>query len=299
MIQGKRLELTAKLSRIILGVILIFAAVMKGMDLVRFQREIELLLESFRLPPTDLIAIASGVVAGLTLLIEFAIGSMLVLNYRSRHTSIYALLLLVSFSAVIVWVILSDSVTDCGCFGVLLKRSPYVALLEDGLMIGLSLLSLMSHVSATVRRGKAVGIMFLASCVWMAVFYIFPPSWAAMKPGKEWSYPNQKVLADKTGLYWLFDPNCHECQSQVRYLNRIAAADIKLTGLTESSAARIAEFELDFEPIFNIEQIDSGWIDNNGLRLGNLIQVSGEKIVHIWHPQRLPDILELTREHTR
>ncbi len=293
----KILDFIARGAGIVLGIIFLVAAALKGTDIIRFQRQIELLLESFSLPPIDALAISATVLAVLIIFAEFAIGSMLILNYKPRPASIAALFLLIPFSVVIIRVIVTNTATDCGCFGVWLERSPLAALIEDAFMIGLSILSLFSHRPSVEEYKRWVPAIIVTGCLWTAVLYTFPPAWAAMKPGMELSFASYERNPDEPRLYWFFDPNCYECQSQVHHLNQIAAAGYEITALTASSPAHITEFRLDFEPQFIIARIDSRWTKWSGLRLGNLLAIEKRKIIRVWHPQRLPEISELDKEY--
>ncbi len=291
----RNLQQIGRWTGVALGAIFIVAAASKGTDLVRFYRQTETIFESFGLPPTKLWELFAIISAMFVILIELILGAMLVTRYYYRTAVIGSLILLTGFTAFIGWAIVTESISDCGCFGALLKRSPQEALIEDIIMLVMAGFGLFGSSSSRPKVWRITSFITGLGVVWLIVFYLIQPSWGALRTGSVWEPLDDSSTSNEPFLLWTFDPDCFECQSRVIYLNSIVAFDNEIIALTDASPGKIQEFIWDFEPAFDIERVQSKNLDRMGLHLGSLLIVEQNRIQQVWHPKRLPKVSEIEK----
>jgi uncharacterized membrane protein YphA (DoxX/SURF4 family) len=119
----------------LLGLVWLAAGVIKALEPFDFVRQVA----GFQLVPGK--AMQTAIAWGL-LVAECALGAALILGYRLRWALVGAGCLTLIFMGALGWVILAGvPVEDCGCFGSQVKRSPREALLEDSLMLLVTIVS--------------------------------------------------------------------------------------------------------------------------------------------------------------
>jgi hypothetical protein len=289
------LQQMGKWTGVALGAIFIVAAASKGTDLVRFWRQIEAIYESIGLPPTQLLESLAITSAIMVSMIELILGAMLITQFNYRTATIGSLILLVGFTVFLTWAIVTKSVSECGCFGALHKQSPGAAMIEDIVMLLMAVIAMFAERTARPKAKRSTLMIVGFGMVWLLMFYLIPPSWAALQTGTVWKSSDTTTTKNVPYLMWTFDPDCFECQSQVNYLNNLSTSDYPIVALTDASSGKVQEFIWDFEPIFNIEIVNSNTIDQMGLYLGSLVLVQQNRVQQIWHPKRLPKIGDIEK----
>ncbi len=133
------------IARLVLGVVYLWAGVLKAPDPLGFARDIAQygIISGW----------AATVFAFLLVPAEVALGCALLLNFRPRLSLAMACALMVMFIAAISYALAAGQpLEDCGCFGSNAPRTPQQTLAEDGVFLALGLAGL-----AGVRAGSARG----------------------------------------------------------------------------------------------------------------------------------------------
>jgi hypothetical protein len=202
-----------------LGLVWLAAGVIKAFEPFEFVRQVA----SFQLVPGK--AAQTAIAWGL-LVVECTLGAALIFGYRLRWSLVVAGCLTLLLMGTLAWVILAGiPVEDCGCFGSQVKRSPKEALLEDGLMLGVTAaagwLVWNSPVSPTALQPRHWQGVAVLAC---ALFGLLTPlAFGFPLGGSDWS--RVKVSGTKvnvaTGecLVALIDTECTHCQESVPQLN--------------------------------------------------------------------------------
>lgn len=107
-------RLFVKISQVIVGLIFIFSGFVKAVDPLGSNYKFIDYFDAFSMPWLEPIALPLAfVLSGL----EFTIGLCLVLSIRNNLANWSALLFMIFFTPLTLWLAFSDPVHDCGCFG--------------------------------------------------------------------------------------------------------------------------------------------------------------------------------------
>ena len=102
------------ISRLVVGVVLIFSGFVKGIDPLGSAYKFQDYFAAFGLEFLDPVAMPLGVLLST---FEFVLGAALVLNIRTRMTSWVVLIFMGFFTLLTLYLALENPVHDCGCFG--------------------------------------------------------------------------------------------------------------------------------------------------------------------------------------
>jgi hypothetical protein len=273
--------------------VFIIAALSKGIDPVRWGRQIEILLGSWGNAVSTLWITAAFLAGCIVLLVEFLLGAMLIIRYRLRFACVSSIILLCFFAIVIIWEWLSGQSESCGCFGALIERTPLTALIEDTFFI---ILAVIAYLGSGIHSGvkiRTFGIIATTCLIWIIFFSIFPLKTAVIRSGSRWNLSSAKInlFDQQASLVWVFDPECSECIAGTERINKIASDKSlpRLCGITEATAGRLQEFLIDFEPAFPVIRISKDDYKHIFLPAGSLILIdNNSRIVKIWRPKLLP-----------
>ncbi len=134
-------QLSAKsVLRIILGNFFIVSGLAKMWDIYGFSSNVS----SYGVLPASLVVPVSIIVP----FVEFALGLMLLLNYRPHTASLSLLVMVVIFTGFSAIRYLAGNASDCGCFGKLAERKTNAGLLAENAIIGVAL----SLINKRIRR---------------------------------------------------------------------------------------------------------------------------------------------------
>lgn len=123
------LRLAGRLAGRGLGLVFVFAGVMKALAPATFSQEIA----DYGIITNPLL---TGLVAYVLVIVECGLGAALLVNLRPRIALSVAGLLLLLFLGVVGYAWVMGSTADCGCFGPW-KRTPGQAFVEDLLLLGI------------------------------------------------------------------------------------------------------------------------------------------------------------------
>lgn len=207
----------------LLGVVWLSAGVLKALEPFDFVRQIA----SFQIVPDGALQTA---LAWALLVVECALGGALIVGYRLRWALIGAGLLTLIFMGALGWVLAAGiPVEDCGCFGSQVKRSPKEALLEDALMLTVTLTAGWLVWKSTPPRftspRRAAGARWRGVVVALCAAYglLTPLAFGFPQGASDWS--KVKVsgvtvnLTTGDRLVALLDTECSHCQESVPKLN--------------------------------------------------------------------------------
>jgi len=284
--------------------VFIIAALSKGIDPVRWGRQIEILIGTWGYSDTSLVISAAFVAGCLILMIEFTLGVMLVFKYKPKLASTASLVLLLVFAIVITLEWLSGQSESCGCFGALIERTPLIALIEDLFFVILAVLAYLGSEINSGIKTNTCRILVSIGLIWIIFFSIFPMKSSVIRNGSTWSLSSLKAdgLDEQTSLVWVFDPECSECIAETENINKLASDDMlpRLYGATDATAGRLQEFLLDFEPVFTVIRISKGDYKHIFLPAGSLVLIDDDRVCMIWRPKLIPpdrgDIISLIQK---
>lgn len=287
-------RIVTQLSRIGLGLIFLAAFAAKGIDIVRFGRRIEIVFGTYGVAESEFWIYIALATAGIILIIELIIGSMLLAGFGIRYASAASIVLLLIFITRLFWEISIGSENECGCFGTFIERSAVDALMENLVFLVLAMLALRVEKKRNKKRALAAMGILIAGISWGAYFSANPTDQAAVRSGISWieNVSDEKESRTKDGLFWLFDPDCHECQAELEYISNLAGKtdSPELVGITTANPGKIQEFIWDFEVKFKIERISKQREKQIYLPVGSLILILDGQVKRIWRPKSLQNV---------
>lgn len=136
-----------RISRYVMALLFVFSGVAKGLN--PFGLSIQL-GEYFSAMGLDFLAPLAGIGAVLLPAIETLIGLMLLVGLCRRLASWAVMLFMAFFTLLTLWIALYNPVTDCGCFGDLLKISNWQTFIKNIVLLPFALVLF-------VTRNKAMG----------------------------------------------------------------------------------------------------------------------------------------------
>ena len=286
------------LLRILLGIMFLASAIAKGADLVRFGRQVEMVL-NIQNEASPTVQVAAQMGAGLLAAGELVVAALLLAGCRTRSAAIAAGALLTGFILVILYELATGRGNDCGCFGAVLKRSPSTALLEDSLALAATVLVLMAPARTSTNRWRPALLIFIIGSASTIVLGLTTPGWATLHTGSQFAVSEGSGIGGRDDyLVWLLDPHCQECQTRVPFFNAIASTGgaPKVVALSNASEGRLTEFQYDFKPIFPIRTLSAKEWKHIFLPTGTVLYIGGKRVKRIIRPGRIPDQTGLLME---
>jgi len=127
-----------RLALVAIGLVLLAAGALKALDPEGFASQVE----GYKIVPASV----SMAVAYVIVTIEVALGAALVLDYKRRWAVTAAVVLLTGFLGLMAYTwATGGNVSECGCFGRFVKRTPLETVLEDLGFIVLTLAGLLAR----------------------------------------------------------------------------------------------------------------------------------------------------------
>jgi len=263
----------------------LLSAASKGTDITRFSRLIEGILDQSSIASISNFSDFSGAIAVFILLTELVLGAMLLFGIRIKLAAIISLLTLSVFTIITLGVSKNISAGDCGCFGILLPRSAKLSVIENIIFMLIAASLMVGRNGINKPHTKLATLLVTIGVLWMGIFFLFPPTWSALKVGSNWREIDTKPpLQTEDSFYiWLMSPECLDCQNKTDLINHIADKNLSILALTDASQGRVSEYIYDWEPRFNLYRITDNKMKRFGLKLGTLISIDGGRVVRIWN----------------
>jgi uncharacterized membrane protein YphA (DoxX/SURF4 family) len=107
-------KIIVEISRIILGALFVYSGFVKAVDPWGSIYKIQEYLEAFDLSFWNFSALP---LAYIQIAVEFAVGVCILLGVYRRANTIFALIIMIFMTPLTLYIAITDSVTDCGCFG--------------------------------------------------------------------------------------------------------------------------------------------------------------------------------------
>jgi hypothetical protein len=274
---------------IVVGLVLLIAGVLKGIDIQLFIRQIrDYGIISWR---PFLIASAWGMIV-----LECGLGAALILLYRPKIVFPLTALLFLIFAGATGWAWITEATQECGCYGAWLRQTPGQAVIENLILLAATVLAWVGlrHAQTSRIRVKAWVVM-VALLIGLAMpLASGPPIWgvnnADPKPPRFDPIPVHG-LGDvdlNTGRYLivLMGTDCAHCQEAIPELN-ILAEDPNLPmllALCTSEEADCIEFAEAFLPVFPIGHISDNlfWRLLSDGELPRTILLQDGRALHSW-----------------
>ena len=153
------------LSRIIVGVVFIFSGFVKGIDPWGSAYKFTDYFNAMHLEWFIWAALPLGIILAFA---EFAIGVALLFNTFLRFASWLALLFMVFFTGLTLWIAIENPVSDCGCFGDALVLSNWETFYKNIVLILLTIIVFIYRNNMKGAPGKKTG--YLLSLLSVAVY---------------------------------------------------------------------------------------------------------------------------------
>lgn len=258
---------------ILLGVVFIFSAVTKALDLYAFAVQVSY-YGIVRDP--SLVSLAANAMV----CVEAAFGAALLAGLRLRGLVLLATgALLVGFTALIAYAWAFKGLKDCGCFGAYVKMGPGVSILKNAVLMALVVAGLIPILKKSdaaglpprrgpTRAGYALGALGIAIVAAAAVFgkpAPEPPPASTSSAGK----PFAAYVINADGqtydlgkgdyLLAMLSATCEHCQAAVAILNELAAEPgmIPIVSLMLGADAEMEEFRALTDPHFPVQAIEA------------------------------------------
>ncbi|MFN8258656.1 MAG: DoxX family membrane protein [Bacteroidales bacterium] len=128
-----------RVSQIILGLVFTTSGFLKAIDpLGSGYKFSDYFTDAFGLPSLSLIALPLAILLNT---MEFLVGVSLLLNVKPRLSSLGALLFMIIFTPLTLYIAIKNPVQDCGCFGDAIKISNWGTFYKNIILLALSIIS--------------------------------------------------------------------------------------------------------------------------------------------------------------
>ena len=282
----------SRAAMIVLGAVLILSGGVKALDLNLFVRQIQ----SYGLITQPLV---TALLAWAITALECFLGTALLINYRPRPVLNLTLLLLAGFTLLTLYAGIRGSVEDCGCFGALVKRTPFQAAAEDGVLLLLAVVArrgatYFAHTLSLLRGIVVVAVALVGAA--LPIFSGVPSALlGAPQDGAREVWADLRVdgvqgvdLTKEAHLVVLMSAGCQHCQEAVPELamlmEELDGQPISLIGLGQDSAEALQGFVDEWAPPYPVGRIDPDpfWTLLGDASLPRIILVRSGRTLGVW-----------------
>lgn len=114
------MKIAIRIIQVLVGLLFLFSGTVKAIDPVGSAIKFNDYFTAFGLPQSDTVALLLAVFLNLT---EFIVGFSLFFNVKTRLGILGALLFMILFTPLTLYLAISNAVSDCGCFGDFIKMT--------------------------------------------------------------------------------------------------------------------------------------------------------------------------------
>jgi len=162
------MKIIQQIARILIGITFIFSGFVKGIDPWGSAYKFTDYLTSFGWEPLIKLAFPLGVLLAAA---EFSIGVAMIFKLWIRFTSWLALLFMLFFTALTLYIAINNPVTDCGCFGDALVLTNWQTFYKNIVFTGLALLIFIKRNTFENRNGIILPAV-LSGMTMVVYFYL-------------------------------------------------------------------------------------------------------------------------------
>lgn len=162
------MKIIQQIARILIGITFIFSGFVKGIDPWGSAYKFTDYLTSFGWEPLIKLAFPLGVLLAAA---EFSIGVAMIFKLWIRFTSWLALLFMLFFTALTLYIAINNPVTDCGCFGDALVLTNWQTFYKNIVFTGLALLIFIKRNTFENRSGIILPAV-LSGMTMVVYFYL-------------------------------------------------------------------------------------------------------------------------------
>lgn len=188
---------TIDIISIITGLVFLISGLSKIVNVFGFQN----LIAQYGFPSLHILA-------PFIIIVEITLGSALLLRIKTRLSALLSLVLLTFFTAVYTYGNITHGITDCGCFGNLIKTdSPTLVYIRNIILIGASLFVFMNTKSEEYKDIPSWKKTILLTILLPSIFISGMTS--MILPPKKQEHPYQNKPLSKTSLKEYAFPKKH------------------------------------------------------------------------------------------
>ncbi|HBL77410.1 MAG: hypothetical protein A2W90_21425 [Bacteroidetes bacterium GWF2_42_66] len=162
------MKIVQQLTRILLGITFVFSGFVKGIDPWGSAYKFTDYFTSFGWDSLVNLAFPLGILLAAA---EFAIGVALIFKLWMRFTSWVALLFMAFFTALTLYIAITNPVTDCGCFGDALVLTNWQTFYKNLVFIGLAIFIFRNRTKYENKDGMILPLVF--SGMTLIVYFYF------------------------------------------------------------------------------------------------------------------------------
>jgi uncharacterized membrane protein YphA (DoxX/SURF4 family)/glutaredoxin len=243
---------------ILLGIVYLVSGIAKAADINAFVDNIT----QYGSPSLRMVA---PIIVGIEIIIGFA----LIVWQKPKAIAQISFWLLIFFTTIFTYGYFVNGISDCGCFGDVIKMSPMVSFTRNILMISVSgliwyylTLNPASHTSSKLYLGVIYGlgfVSFFSTGFEMKTTYTVVQKIESLPVAK--TIIGRSIVLPKVDkcLIFIYSPKCPHCQAATSLINRyqkngLVDTTIALTA-SELKISEISNFYKKFNPEFQTFQI--------------------------------------------
>jgi uncharacterized membrane protein YphA (DoxX/SURF4 family) len=183
------------ISRIILGLVFTFSGFVKAIDpLGSAYKFTDYFTEAFGLPALSAISLPLAI---LLISMEFLVGVCLLFNAKQRLASLGALIFMVIFTPLTLYIAITNPVQDCGCFGDAIVISNWSTFYKDLILLVLAIIAFMASKGIyNTYKGYTDWIIALATLIFIVAFQVYSLNYSPIidfRPYKVGTYIPDKM----------------------------------------------------------------------------------------------------------
>lgn len=285
------LRVLARILTIVVGCIILFAAVLKALDPRAFADQIA----QYRILPS-----LSFLAAWCFIIAETVIAVGLIAQARVKIFAPLGIALLAAFIGITAYGMVSGVTGSCGCFGNLVHRSPEQVIVEDALMIIALLFALLVLRSEPARRMRLKIGVVTAAALGMAALTAFGGSLpvdsfvTGLKPGAEFEeWPVEGFtgnLHSGTHVVFLFSLSDPAVETDISIMNTIAQAPEvpSACGFITDGSEELTRLLFQYAPAFNTGAIEPRFARALYRTLPRTFIIKDGVVTHVWQGIPLP-----------
>ena len=273
----------ALVAALLLGSVLAFSAITKMISPKAFVASVE---AYGVLPPSTVLAAATGLVG-----LEFALGLMLVIGIFRRSAAWITLPLVLLFIGMILHA-MRVGISQCGCFGEVIKLSPGQELIVDVVLLVLTALVLWRGEDVRLGSlGLRHGFAWGGLCLGAVLFLLGGPAPTTQAAGSiegskltVLSTAEPPVPNDKDALYFFFSADCDHCWSFAPAVELSARRleGVEVRGITFSDPFALEEFRRAFNPSYPLHVLSEPAFNSITREYPAAVWIQDGNVVQSW-----------------